>query len=379
MQITQITIDCRYIRERPSGVGAYVRALVDRLPALAPDLRFVLWRHPLAPAPLNAAPNVTEVRAPSNPNEPLSLLFPRLFGPTGGDVFHAPHNLLPYGVRTTAVVTVHDIMWLDEPHLAEGSAFLRLFRVPFFRSGLLNALQRARRILTVSQASADAMVRFRPELQGRVVVAHNAADARFQPPADRDAARARAAALLGTDAPYFLLVGQNAPSKGHAIALQAFAAASRPEERLVLIQRLRAGKGLDRLARELGVRDRLLVLPTVPMDGLLALLQSATALLQPSLAEGFGMPALEAMAAGCPVIASDIAPLVEVLGGAGVHVPRGEARPLGAAMRKVADDAALGEELRARGLERGRAFSWDTCAKTTLEVYREAARLGPLG
>ncbi len=75
----KITIDCRYIRERPSGIGAYVRALVDRLPALAPDLDFVLWRHPLAPAPLNAASNVTEVRAPSNPNEPFSLLFPRLF------------------------------------------------------------------------------------------------------------------------------------------------------------------------------------------------------------------------------------------------------------------------------------------------------------
>jgi glycosyltransferase involved in cell wall biosynthesis len=374
----RICIDCRYIRERPSGVGAYVRALVYRLPALAPDAELVLWRHPRAPAPLNPAPNVTEVRAVSTPNEPLSLLFPRLFGPTEGDVFHAPHNLLGYGIRTTAVVTVHDIMWLAEPHLAEGSALLRAFRAPFFRAGLLNSLARARRILTVSQASADAIVRFQADTQGRVVVAHNAVDAHFQPAADQARARAQAAALLGTDAPYFLLVGQNAPSKGHAIALCAFAAVAKPGERLVLIQRLRTGRGLYRLAQELGVADRLRVLSAVPEDGLVTLLQSAIALLQPSLAEGFGMPALEAMAAGCPVVASDVAPLVEVLGGAGLHTPRAEVGPLGAAMRRVADDAELRAELGARGIERAKAFSWDACARTTLEVYREAARLGPM-
>ncbi|EYF08915.1 Hypothetical protein CAP_2776 [Chondromyces apiculatus DSM 436] len=359
-----------------------MQALVDRVPALGPDVEYVLWRHPLAKAPLSTAPNVREVVAPSNPNEPVSLLLPRLFGPTEGDVFHAPHNLLPFGVRSTAVVTVHDIMWLDEPHLAEGSAFLRLFRVPFFRAGILNALAKARRILTVSQASADAMVRFRADTRDRLVVTHNAADAGFQPARDVEAARAQAAEVLGTDAPYFLLVGQNAPSKGHALALQAFAEAvrARPEagERLVVIQRLRAGRGLDRLARELGVRERLVVRPGVPFAGLVALMQGATALLQPSLAEGFGMPALEAMASGCPVIASDIAPLVEVLGGAGIHVPAGEAGPLAAAMRRLGDEAGLREELRGRGVERARAFSWEACAKTTLEVYREAARLGPL-
>ncbi|AKT42968.1 glycosyltransferase family 4 protein [Chondromyces crocatus] len=381
----KVCIDCRYIRERPSGVGAYVQALVDRLPALGPRAQFVLWRHPRAKAPLSQAPNVTEVVAPSNPNEPVSLLLPRLFGPTDGDVFHAPHNLLPFGIRSTAVVTIHDIMWLDEPHLAEGSALLRVFRVPFFRAGLVNAILGARRILTVSQASADAIVRFHPATRDRVVVTHNAVDARFAPPVDVDAARARAAALVGSDAPYFLLVGQNAPYKGHELALRAFAAMVHARggggsggERLVLLQRLWPGRGLDRLAQELGVRDRLVLLKGVPFEGLLALMHGATALLQPSLAEGFGMPALEAMAVGCPVIASDIAPLVEVLGGAGVHVPRGEVGALAEAMQKVREEAGWRAELRARGLERARAFSWDACAQTTFEVHEEAARLGPL-
>ncbi|MDI1447451.1 glycosyltransferase family 1 protein [Polyangium sp. 6x1] len=372
-----VAVDTRYICERPSGIGAYVRALVDRLPALAPQDHFTFWRHTSVEGRLSAAPNVDEHRAIGTPNEPFSLLFPRLFGPTDADVFHAPHNILGRGIRSAVVTTIHDIMWLDTPHFAEGSAFRRAFRVPFFRAGLHASLRRSTRILTVSRASADAILHYDPSTKGRVVVTHNAADPWFVPPNDRDAARARAARVLGTDAPYFLLVGQNAPYKGHALALEAFAAAATRGERLVLVQRLSAGRGLDALAQRLGIKDRLLVRPTLPQGDLVALLHGALALLQPSFAEGFGMPALEAMAAGCPVITSDIAPLVEVTGDAGLHFPSGSAEGLAAAMRRVASDPVLRAELAARGPERAKSFSWDTTAQTTLDVYHEAAALGP--
>jgi glycosyltransferase involved in cell wall biosynthesis len=373
----QVAVDCRYICARPSGIGAYVQALVDRVPALAPEDRFLFWRHPTAPSPLSSAPNVTEHPSFGTPNEPVSLLFPRLFGPTDADVFHAPHNILGRGVRAAVVVTIHDLMWIEAPELCEGSPLKRLVRAPFFQAGLRSSLRLATRILTVSRASADAIVRHDPAMAGRVVVTHNAADPWFRPPADRDAARAHAARVVGTDAPYFLMVGQNSPSKGHALAIEAFAAAARRDARLVVVQRLWAGRGLDALARKLGVRDRLIVRPALPREDLVALLHGALALLQPSFAEGFGMPALEAMAAGCPVIASDIAPLVEVLGGAGLHFSCGSLAGLSECMRQVAADASLREELTARGPERARAFSWDATARTTLEVYREAARLGP--
>jgi glycosyltransferase involved in cell wall biosynthesis len=117
-------------------------------------------------------------------------------------------------------------------------------------------------------------------------------------------------------------------------------------------------------------------LPTLSEPELVTIVQAARALLQPSLVEGFGIPALEAMAAGCPVIASDTPALVEVLGGAGLHAKVGDTAGLAAAINRLRS-GSLREELRERGFERARAFSWDVAARQTLEVYREAAAAAP--
>ncbi|HEY5377242.1 MAG TPA: glycosyltransferase, partial [Polyangiaceae bacterium] len=151
---------------------------------------------------------------------------------------------------------------------------------------------------------------------------------------------------------------------------------SAPGELLVLVQRTRRGTGLDQLAQKLGIAQRLRWLPTLSEPELVSVLQGARALLQPSLVEGFGIPALEAMASGCPVIASDTPALVEVLGGAGLHAKVGDSAALAVAMSKLRD-GALRSELRQRGLERARAFSWDAAAAATLEVYRDASAVGP--
>jgi len=122
----------------------------------------------------------------------------------------------------------------------------------------------------------------------------------------------------------------------------------------------------------LGVAERLRFLPVVSSDDLVSLLQAARALLQPSIVEGFGIPALEAMACGCPVIGSDTPALVEVLGGAGLHAKVGDAAALGDALTRL-QTAGVAEELRQRGLERAQQFSWERTAAETLDVYREAA------
>lgn len=377
-----VSIDCRYVRERPSGIGAYVQALVDRLPALAPSAHFWLWVDPRAARPLSPLANVRErvVRAPAN--SVRTLVAPsRLVDLSGVDVLHAPFNILGRGVPCPTVVTIHDLMWLEAPALCEGVSLATPFKTAFYRDGIRRALGSATRLIAISRATADAIARQAPGSSRRVRVIPHGVEARFRPPRDRARAALAARRLLGIDGPYLLVVGQNTPSKNQLAVLEAFAAADLDEHlRLVMLQRLYRGprlgvlgsRPLDVRARQLGVADRVVFPDPLSDEQVVTVLQGARALVQFSRYEGFGMPALEALACGTPVVASDAAPLVEVLGGAALHVQL-TVGDLCFALERVTRDRALAAELSARGPERARAFSWDRSAALHLEVYREAA------
>jgi glycosyltransferase involved in cell wall biosynthesis len=368
----RFVIDARYVESRPSGIASYVAALIARMPALAPAAHFRLWAHPEQPEPASG-PNVTCVTVPARADGLRTLLRPSsLDALEPSDVIHFSASLLGRGLPCPTVVTIHDLMWLEHAAQVDGRPLLRRARANYYRAGMRHALSHATRLIAVSHATADRIRAVRPEAADRVRVIHNAAGALFVPPANLDDALRRAAALVGSDAPYYLVVGKNEPYKAHQLVLEAFARESNPSELLVLVQRARRGVGLAKLAETLGISARIRWLPALGEAELVSVLQAARALLQPSLVEGFGIPVLEAMATGCPVIASDTPALVEVLGGAGLHTVVGDSAGLATAMRKLRD-GSLRSELRARGLERARAFSWDTAAAATLEVYREAA------
>ncbi|MEO6599704.1 MAG: glycosyltransferase family 1 protein [Polyangiaceae bacterium] len=372
----RFVIDARYVRARPSGIGVYVGALIERLPALAPEARFRLWTHPERPAPV-VAPNVTCHTVPAVADGLRTLLRPASLDElTTDDVLHFPFSLLGRGVPCASVVTIHDLMWLEQPAQVDARPLLRNVRARFYQKGMRQALAQATRLIAVSQATADRIVAVSPGSAARLRVIYNAAGPAFRPPPNLEAATRLAAELIGSDRPYYLVVGKNEPYKGHKLVLEAFAREAREDELLVLVQRTRRGAGLERLAEQLGIVSKIRWLPTLSEPELVTVLQAARALIQPSLIEGFGIPALEAMAAGCPVIASDTPALVEVLGGAGLHAKVGDASGLATAMARVRD-RAFRLEMRERGLERARAFSWDTAARETLEVYREAAQAGP--
>ncbi|MEI9935667.1 MAG: glycosyltransferase family 1 protein [Pseudomonadota bacterium] len=372
----RFVIDARYVSSRPSGIGNYVAALIARLPALAPEARFHLWAHPECPVPVTA-PNVTTSVVPAAADGLRTLLMPAALDPlSNDDVVHFPFSLLGRGLPCASVVTIHDLMWLEHAAQVDARPFMRRIRAGFYHTGMRQALRHATRLIAVSAATADRIRAVSPESSARVRVIHNAAGPAFVAPSDLAASLRRAAELIGSDAPYYLVVGKNEPYKAHQLVLQAFAREARPGEILVLVQRTRRGAGLSRLAQELGIADRLRWLPTLSEPELVTVLQAARALLQPSLVEGFGIPALEAMAAGCPVIASDTPALVEVLGGAGLHAAVGDAAGLASAINRLRS-GSLREELRARGFERARAFSWDVAAEQTLEIYREALAAGP--
>ncbi|MCS6901572.1 MAG: glycosyltransferase family 1 protein [Myxococcales bacterium] len=381
----RISMDCRYIRERPSGIGTYVQALLDRLPELDPSASFQLWTHPAARGTLATRPGLSEVVVRAGANSPATLFWPaRLVDLRGIDVLFAPFNLLGHGLHLPTVVTIHDLMWLLTPEACEGRSFLTPVQALFYRDGILRALRRATRLVAISRATADAIALVAPDALPKTRVIYHGVEPRFRPSSNRDALRNRLLARHQIEE-YFLVVGQNAPSKNHGAILRAFAAARLdPKVHLVLVQRLYARRGpllargvpLDEQARALGVGERVRFLSGLSGEEMVELIQGALALVQYSRFEGFGMPALEAMACGTPVIASNIPPLVEVLGGAGLHATL-EPSSLVAALEQVASSASFREELRGRSLERARAFSWDRCAREHLEVLREAAGASP--
>jgi glycosyltransferase involved in cell wall biosynthesis len=368
----RIAIDCRYIRDRPSGIGAYVAALVDRLPALAPEVQFSLWTHRHAARALSAAPNVTATIVRPEPNSLWTLLWPHRHAPLNGvDLFHSPHTILPRGLRMPTVVTVQDLLAIEMPRLHR-RGWDGLVKRLYYPQAVWRTLRRSTRIITTTCAMADRIADLWPPAACRTTVIPLAADRAFRPPADPDAVRRRVAGLLGTSEPYCLVVGQFSPTKRQIDALQAFAAAAPPSWHLVLLQRQTMKNPLARVARRLRVGERVIWLPIVSQADLVAILQSASLLVQPSTYEGFGLPVVEAMACGCPVIASDLATLREVAGDAALRTPPADIERLTAAVRLVTSSVDLRKELASRGLERAARFSWDRCAHETLAVYRDA-------
>jgi glycosyltransferase involved in cell wall biosynthesis len=369
----RIAIDARYVREKPSGIGAYVQALIARLPDFAPNDDFLFWAHPRAPRPLSRATNTKVFTVRAGPNSPWPVLWPQRYAPFAEiDVFHSPHNMMPRALPCASVVTVHDVMAIDEPGMHLQGAE-RLVKSVYYRQAVWRALRDATWLVAQSRATADRICALAPEAAKRLSVIWSAPDADLRLPDDLETTQARAARLTGGESPYLLLVGANTPSKRHDLALAAFARAVPPPWRLVLVQRRKAGSALARFAKQLHITNRVVWLETLAREDLVTLFQAAGGLIQPSVYEGFGLPVLEAMACGCPVVASDIPPLREVTAGTALLFPAGDVQAITSALRDFVSTPSLRRSFSAQGYARSKDFSWDYNARATLQVYREAA------
>jgi glycosyltransferase involved in cell wall biosynthesis len=372
-KVIRVAIDARYIREKPSGIGVYVQALVDRIPACAPADQFLFWVHRLAQRPLSRASNTSEVTVRPGPNSPRTVLWPNNHARfTDVDVFHNPHNLMPRGLRCATVITIHDVMAIDQPKL-HLQGMERVVKSLYYVQAIWRALHHATRLIVPSKATAERICALAPNATRRMTVIWEGADDCFRRAENLDLVQKRAAALIGNNSPYLLVIGANTPAKRHGLALAAFARAVPAPWRLVFLQRRRASAQLVRLAHRLHVADRTVWLGALKRDDVVTLMQAAAGLIQPSLYEGFGLPVLEAMACSCPVVASDIPALREITGGAALLVPPGDVEKLASALRDFAQSPHVRRSLGEQGLARAREFSWDRCARETLDVYHDAA------
>lgn len=371
-----IAVDCRYLCGRPSGIAPYVQALVDWLPELAPDLSFVFLKHPQGP-PLAKAPNAREVVFPYAATGPVTMwLLPRLVDLRGVRLFHATFNILPAWLEVPAITTIHDVMWVRHPEWCRRPGPWGWVETLYYQHGIARALARSACIATISEASRAEIARLDPAAAPRVRVTSFGVGDEWRAARtddDRRAAEAARRRWIPGARRHVLTVGQFAGYKNHHAVVRAFAEAfgGDPSTHLALVQRLGKASRLGPLVEERGLTGRVHFLRDVPFEDLRALYWGALCLCHPSLAEGFGNPPSEALAAGCPVVTSNRSSMPEVSGGAGLLVDPEDDRSIAAALRRVADEPGLADAMRARGLEKVKQFRWRAVAEKTLAMYSE--------
>ena len=286
----------------------------------------------------------------------------------GIDLYHEP-NYLAYRFEGALVVTVHDLSWVRHPETHPPD------RVRTMEQVMPQVVRRAQRIAVDSEfVRAEVLAHYGlpPE---RVVTTYLGVSEEFAPREREQTARLLQSMGLA-HGEYFLAVGTLEPRKNLATVVAAFASLPQPlRARMPLVVAGMSGWGRDRLpasfARLVDAGEARLA-GYVPQADLPSLYSGARLFIYPSLYEGFGLPPLEAMACGAPVIASRAASLPEVVGDAGVLVEPRDQAAIAAAMARSLEDAAWCAGLRQRGLRQAATFTWQRCAEQTLRLYREA-------
>lgn len=372
--MTQLVIDARSVVAHRSGIGNYVEALVRHLVPSAPDLRFLLLRGPGLP-PLSEDPRVEELVFPGETKSVKTVFsLGRAHSFESAALYHSPADLIPLGLRSPWVVTIHDLMWIEARRLAAAFLPVRLANGAWYTWNIGRSIRGARRIISISEATKHAIERVYPEHAHKVRVVHHGVDReRF------DLQRARERSFIDDIVPpgcsYSLCVGQGSPYKNHPRIVRAFvrAVGERSDHKLVLVRRFSRVDGeMNRLLERPEVKRVVVEVPHVSDEKLITLYRHARMLLFASLYEGFGMPALEAMSVGLPVVASSAEAVLEVTADAALHPDPTDEESIAQAIRALDEDADLRHRMVEAGFRRAAEFSWQRCAEETLAVYREA-------
>jgi len=370
----RIAIDASSVPARPAGAGVYaielVRALAAREPRHDGFALFASGRWPrdivggrrdwrLEPAPRSRARRLAWEQA----------VLPQRLAKLGIDALHSTHHTLPLRLtRVARIVTVHDVTFFRIPE-----------RYPLARRLYMQAMTRlsarvADAIIVPSATVRDDVVATLRVSRERVHVVYEAASASYVPVAP-DEARA-VATRYGLEPPYVLSVGSREPGKNRVRLFEALARlrAEGCDARVAVAgQPAWGAANEDEVVRRLGLRDAVRFLGYVPAADIPALYSAATAFVFPSLYEGFGLPVIEAMACGTPVLTSRVSATAEVAGDAALLVDPLSVDEIVGGLRRLLTDAVERARLRERGLVRAAQFSWARAAEETHMVYREAA------
>ncbi len=387
----RIALDARWIFDEISGIGAHTVELIRHLARLDHENSFIilfsdrkLAERTWMDCQLTDKPNFRPEVVPWSLFSPRGqLLLPGHLRRQRVDVYHSTNYMIPLAAfprdrtgRIRCVATIHDLIPLLFPQATPNAIKTRLF--PVYKRLMLEVGRRADRIITVSEASRQDVLehlRIPAERHASVVVIHNGVSNRFRPPVPP-----AGSPPAGSPATV-LYVGRSDPYKNLENLMEAFALA---RARSPIPLRLRLIGPPD--PRYPGAGERIRKLNLAPYvervgyqaaDNLVRAYQSAAVTILPSRYEGFGLPVVESMACGTPVICGDIPVLREVAGEAALFAPPDDIPALADAMTRAVNDAALRRTLSERGLAQAARFTWADNARHTLALYQELGSATP--
>jgi glycosyltransferase involved in cell wall biosynthesis len=295
------------------------------------------------------------------------VYLPRLVRRKGLDLLFSPCNIGPRNPPVPMVITLFDLHWLRFPELFSP------LRLAYLRRALTWSVRKAEAVLTISENSKKDLINLLSVPEEKITVTYVGLDPLFQkipPPSEIDALRRR----YGLKDRFILSVGQLHKRKNIPGLLQAFrrlAAHSPLNVQLVLAGGEGDGSAEVREAvRPLG-RDRVVFTGCLPDEDLLRFYHAAECLVYPSFYEGFGLPVLEAMACGCPVITSNVSSLPEVAGEAALLIDPYRVETIASALVSLLTNPCLSQTLIQKGFEQARRFTWEAAARKTLEVFEK--------
>jgi glycosyltransferase involved in cell wall biosynthesis len=354
------------LQDIPGGIGTYVRAMLRRLPAEGVELEPVVAAHR---ANALSQSGLSHARRLAFPRQVLYRRWTGGRGPSVGGhaaLVHAPSLAFPPRDGRPLIVTVHDVLFLENPDWFTPSGVE-------FHTRMLGRLHEADAVIVPSRSAADAVAAIeRPPSDVRIIPMGTDLE---PPPAEE---RTTLLELAKVEKPYVLWMGTLEPRKNPEGVVRGFVHAIEAgvphadELKLYMVGPPGWWSGDVRdLISEKGLNDRVRRIDeqTVPVRA--ALYAEASAFVFPSLAEGFGLPVLEAMACGAPVITSNRSSLPEVAGSAAELCDPTDHYAIGHSLQKVLRDSELADDLRRLGFRRAKEYTWDRTARQTVALYRE--------
>jgi glycosyltransferase involved in cell wall biosynthesis len=366
----RIGIDARLVYYSQAGIGQYILHLVDGLATIDQETEYVLLQSRKDDTTILDQPNFRRVSlwTPSHhrlERYSMNVELMRL----GLDVLHSPDFIPPHRPSCKSVITVHDLAFLLYPH------FLTKESARYY-GHIDQAVRWTDHIIAVSNSTKRDTIQHLGVPEDKITVVYEAASPIFRP-LDKGEAQEQVRNRHGVEGPFLLFVSTIEPRKNVPTLLRALwqlLECYKEDVRLVLA----GGKGwlfedAFALVEELNLDDRVHFVGRVSSEDLLYLYNAAELLAHPAFYEGFGLPPLEAMACGLPVIVSNVASLPEVVGDAGLLIDPHDIDELTVAMWRILNDSELRQEMREKGLRQAERFSWERAARETLAIYRRVA------